>query len=451
MTAVSMGRNYYMSRRFMCLVLLLCCAVFLLWAFPSYAQIDNASFYQGGECGGVGGVSFYAPNCQATGIFSEFICTYETIVSDVLSETYCAMVESMRKPLAAMLTLFVTFWGVMLLTGQTPFTARDGFVMLLKFAFVFAAATEAEFTLRYLYNGVMSLLQGGVIIILDSISGTKFSGGGSILAQIDETTNGIVNQFALAQNAAPGAGGNEDCKGAVLAMSLMFLASAPAITMLAFTMIFKLAMVAIKTIFAYLMALTGIMFLITLVPVFASFLLFKTTSGMFDMWIKYMLSFALQVVIVFAFIGFVIKLEIIEDFSELLELAAPYEATIGMTGYHLGMQNCTICKGLTSGADGSLQCPTYNEDGEEDPAGEKVGTNPFEPMALVDILGLLGGRFAYLLIMAYILESVLRKAPEIAVTISQARFAPVLGSSIEHRFQNIGNGIANGVSNVLGK
>jgi len=432
----------YSGRVSTCLVVVCVLSIMFLWAFPSYAQIDNASFYTGGDCGSLtagGGVSFYEPNCEPTGIFSEFICEYESIVSSVLSETYCTMVNAMRVPLQAMLTMFVAFWGIMLLTGQTPFTARDGAIMLLKFALVFTVATEAEFALGIIYNGLMGFLQEGVLIILAAIGGYEFSGGGSVLAQMDETVGEIVEQFAEANDSAPGAGGDEDCSNAVLAMSLMFLASAPAVTMLAFMMIYKLLMVAIKTIFAYLLALTGIMFLITLTPVFASFALFKTTSGMFDMWVKYLISFALQIVIVFAFIGFVIELGVIEDFEELLDLAAPYENTKAQTGYRFGMQVCTICEGLTTGDDGSLTCPE----------GAR-GSDPLEPMALIDVLAMLGGRFAYLLIMAYILDGILKRAPEIAVTISQARFAPQLGSSLENRFAGIGNGITNGVRNVLG-
>jgi hypothetical protein len=91
-------------------------------------------------------------------------------------------------------------------------------------------------------------------------------------------------------------------------------------------------------------------------------------------------------------------------------------------------------------ADGDLACP----DGAE-------GMDPFEPISIVDVLGLIGGEFAYLLIMAYILEAILKKAPEIAAHLSQAPFAPRLGESIEHRFSNLGNGFANGIRDALSK
>jgi len=60
---------------------------------------------------------------------------------------------------------------------------------------------------------------------------------------------------------------------------------------------------AIKSIHTYLAAILGLAFLLTLIPMFVPFFLFKVTRNYFDKWYRIALSFVLQPVILFGFLS----------------------------------------------------------------------------------------------------------------------------------------------------
>jgi len=62
-------------------------------------------------------------------------------------------------------------------------------------------------------------------------------------------------------------------------------------------------MLLMRTLLSFLLALSTIAFLITLSPIFLSFMLFKVTYHFFESWLRYMVSYALQIIIVFAIIS----------------------------------------------------------------------------------------------------------------------------------------------------
>jgi len=81
------------------------------------------------------------------------------------------------------------------------------------------------------------------------------------------------------------------------------MAAFPPVFMLVFGWVMETFMLLMRTLLSFLLALSTIAFLITLSPIFLSFMLFKVTYHFFESWLRYMVSYALQIIIVFAIIS----------------------------------------------------------------------------------------------------------------------------------------------------
>jgi type IV secretory pathway VirB6-like protein len=58
-----------------------------------------------------------------------------------------------------------------------------------------------------------------------------------------------------------------------------------------------------RTLISFMLAISAIAFLIALSPIFLSFMLFQSTFHLFESWLRYMLSYSLQIIVVFAVIA----------------------------------------------------------------------------------------------------------------------------------------------------
>lgn len=80
----------------------------------------------------------------------------------------------------------------------------------------------------------------------------------------------------------------------------------------------------------YLTSLVLISFLFIFAPFFLSFALFRTTMPLFEGWLKHLISFSLQMIIMFAFMAMLTLLPVFQFFASLLGLLKSYDYTFSV-------------------------------------------------------------------------------------------------------------------------
>lgn len=390
-------------------------AVGWLYDNHSYAAFSGAPSSSYGNFG-----------CKVNGfknLFSGFVCVYENTINSILGNMLCSVQALIIKPLGAALTLYIICVGLMFLMGIMNVTAKDVMAMILRVVLIMGFATDAELLVELLYRGVMSFVQEGTNAIVESLyylggGLTSLSGPGSLLWRLD----GMVADF-VATNGLGEVPGNE-CKGAVIEMTMSFLGSVPPLAGMGVAMMFTLMMMLIRTMFGYLIAITGIMFLCAIAPVFLSFALFQFTRSLFDEWVSYLMGFALQVLVVLAFISMIVSLPIQTIFSSLYDLVAPVKSTLNQSNSRLPMKGwCTFCKSTSSSASGSRTCDNSIYPGQNSDA-----LQPSEQAKDVDFIGFSTTVLVFLLVLSRILEATIRVAPQVASGLSSVSYSQKLSS-----------------------
>ncbi len=338
-------------------------------------------------------------------IFSGFLCEYEKLLDQVMNVMYNGILQLMNAPFFAFLTLFVTCTALLFLTGIVPFSIRDFMLIFFKICIVMVLATNPEFMIDYLYIAIVTFAQGTTDAVLEVLAPDQGSIQG-IFKWIDN----VFFQFLKGQGAnATADPKNNDavCNNNVLALLFGLAVTIPPVFGMAVYVLFQMAFAFFKTIMSYVIAMTGIMFLTALSPLFLMFALFKFTSEYFEAWLKFLIGFAIQIFVVFAVVGVVINL-ITSDgmktrINTVLAMVQPYDKTIQHDGHSFDFNGwCSLC---ISGNGGGGR-PTACKDALSPTSLQAGGTT--------DFLQYLGSDLFYIGIMAYIMNILLTQAPELA-------------------------------------
>lgn len=399
-------------------------AVLLAFLFPGLASeaiaqrsIDFASFGAGFSCDGPvssgrlfdNGTSHCDPD-GTRNLFSTAVCTYEDIIDQVLSRLYCGIQYSLLQPLGALMILFMAVIGAGFSLGIIPFTPRETVFALFKFGLVYYFSTESQLTIGILYVGVMGFIQDSITIIMQYVAPdlASLSGPGGLFDKIDEILEDFVKNAATSQDPAT------PCQAGLIAMFLTFVVSIPALAFLGVGMAVQFAMVFFQMALGYFISITAIMFLTALAPIFLSFAMFKFTRNYFDKWAAYLMSFAVQIFVVFGFIGLVVSLQLDEDLRELFELSQPYTIVRQAEGVRAPYRDlCTVCEPEEFGEFG-IACKS---------------TKRLDPQALLsnpDFVKIFFSRFFKILVLAYLLHKAMIAVPGVARAIGGGSYAPAM-------------------------
>jgi len=246
------------------------------------------------------------------GLINRFGSCIQDVVMQVASKFFTEMYLFFVGSLSAFLTLGVIIYGVMLSAGLVENIKRDSMVLLLKIVFVVFFAQNLEMMFLWIVdamNGLIDLYfqfsssfdEGKCALVgagfspfkrldclMDLVVGLKTSDyGGSYSEKVsgDSVERGLLNFFFKA--------GISTTLGIV-------------ISAIGFAMVYTLIFTVIKIVFFYLIALIGLTFMIMLGPIFIPLVIFKVTKGYFDKWLNIIVSFALQPVIMFAYVALMI-------------------------------------------------------------------------------------------------------------------------------------------------
>ena len=332
-------------------------------------------------------------------LFSYVICNMEQLSTNLLGNMFCGMITGLTPAVTAMLTLAVLFFGISFTIGLTPATGRDFMAFLLKIAFVLTFATQSDFIIGYGYKFLVGGISEGVAIALSNAVSSNWGGasaavhtGSAVYDQLDAVIATFIHYAtdslsvdAAHKNVIDPADPNAGCKNALFAVMAIMAVAFPPIFYLSLALIGKLALALLRAVFGYIYALVGIAFLLTLSPFFVSFYLFHQTRQFFDKWLGYLASFTLQIIILFAFLSFILSIDVSNITKSFSTLVVRNQQTLETGAFQAPWDYCTLCQfrqvqtnatthavtpsGTTDNIlnGGSLQCIKYATETVQDP------------------------------------------------------------------------------------
>ena len=398
-------------------------------------------------------------SCPATmkfsNVFSFLICHTEQLTANLMGNMYCGVMTALQPMVTAAITLAVALFGVNFTLGFSQVTAQEFQKFLLKIAVIYAFATQADLLIGVGYNLLVTGLREGTAVAISSLyqaNGTATDGMG-VYAMLDKF---LATALHMATDNV-GQTWDKDhspCKNAVFAAMAIMAVAFPPIFYLGMSIIIRIFLTFIRSIFGYIYALVGITFLLTLSPFFLSFYLFERTKSFFEKWLGYLVSFSLQMVIVFAFLSFVLSIKVDNVTNSISDIVVPAVQTTDTTSIRLPWKYCTLCKfdvvNKDSGAvmqdndkdflsKGKLQCKkpvdgiqvTQGLAAPDAATGSGNSSGGSSSKVANSLMKFAASGLISLLVLAYVVDTLIAKIPGIAQTLASslngASAAPQLG------------------------
>ena len=184
----------------------------------------------------------------------------------------------------ALLTLYLMFSVLGYIMGVIQVTKYDLAVRIAKIAFILLLVSKGSW--EFFNEHCFRIFTVGLSEIISAFNG--YLGGDASFAFLDSTLGlFLTSGFWLRMLALFGAGP----VGWLMFIGLLWALWS-----------FFLAM--IRGIIMYLFVVVALAFLVTLAPLFITFMLFQITRSLFDAWIKMIVNFSLQPIILFASLAF---------------------------------------------------------------------------------------------------------------------------------------------------
>lgn len=397
-------RKSYVHHTQMVLMVLVC-AFFPSAAYAYTLQCMNGLPVAGTEV-------FLVNNCNAFGIanvFSGLNCNFQYILNEIIKRMYCGIQFQLAYTLAAGMILYIITYAIMFMLGLSSLTAKELVTRLIKMAMIWAFAMNAAWGVGmafYFFAGGIETVIGWA---LSAITGTPSNGQGFFL---------ILDNLIFAQLT----GGLTSNGYALLGFFTTLMILMPPVFMLFLAYMVTVLAALTRALISYLLGLAAIAFLLSLGPIFVSLALFKTTYTFFDSWLKYMISFAMQIILIFAALALWIKVMMLfgDFFGELASHIVPYERIHAEGAFAFFRNTWGYC-----------------------PSGRNAaGTNcisglAWPPSAYANNMYFIFYLSAQLLALGtvvYAFDALLRAIPQLAQQLSGPKFAPQLGGGMPGTF-----------------
>ncbi len=389
------------------------------------------------ECsGGSASGDIFSPDHACSGgtgldhIFSRIFCDFVTIVNDVLSKVYCTIQDEVRDTLQIVFTLYVAAFGAQILMGSVQMSVKEIMVRLLKIAGVWAFATQTYWAIQWAFVFFVQLgIFGAVWVwggVEDGGQDVYNIGAGSsgdlmpIFAFFDQVVYDVVTgPFTMAHSE-------------VIGFFFVMWYLIPTIFMLASYWLWVNFTILIRALLTFLIAVASLAFLLALSPLFLSFMLFTSTYQFFENWLKYMMSYSIQIIVVFSIVALWLAAlnMFIGFFNELAEVIFPYDSLWVKSAAESDPVNTWGICPISYGDDPLLGPTASCEDSGFDP------TDPDDAEKMIPAASIaMEGEFVYyviyrllaLILVCYAFDTLMRQAPYMAKSLAGPEYVPILG------------------------
>lgn len=272
--------------------------------------------------------------CQFTGvqyIFSTIICQFVTMINIIMGKLYCSIQAAVTPIIAALATVYIVTYGAQMLMGTAQLNSTEFITRIIKLCLVLWLTADPTFGvsagIALMFNFFISFISESTRWVVEIL---VVAAPGINLGSVSSTYDpGVSATFKFIDdwfyNALTGTLSNTNAK--VIGFFVAMAAVMPSIAMMAFYWIVSLVLMLIRTLIAFLMAIVAVAFLLGLSPIFLSFMLFQITFSYFDQWVRFMVSYSLQVMVSFAILTlWVFSMSLFGPFfNELSTLIFSYE------------------------------------------------------------------------------------------------------------------------------
>jgi len=282
-------------------------------------------------------------------IFATMMCVFKSTIGDIMSNMYCSFADYIKAPLASLLVVFVSIFGIMMITGMTNTKVKDFAIVLFKIALIWTFATGGDWAIGVGYKFFMSMAQEGSDIAMLSMPHLAAGGTPATLTSPDTVLAGIFNDSVVSLTSAQHpltsafTGLPAICIVDLTLLAVLFIFFLPGFIIFFLMMLIQYIGMFAKAMLNYLTALVLISFLFILAPLFISFALFRTTAPIFEKWLQFLGTFAIQMIVMFGFLAMLSLIPTIDFYVEVLNLLKAYDTTFGIWHFAIPIQGCGFC------------------------------------------------------------------------------------------------------------
>ncbi len=335
-------------------------------------------------------------------IFSRIICSYVEILNQVMGRVYCGMQYHMQKYAALAIAIYLGIFGVQILSGVVQITTKEVFVRLMKVALVWLFVSNYSYGVNMLFLFFVDFANQSIWWTLGSVTNPNDPTpiwsimnmpAGSATSNISATAPVYVYFDQLIYDVMTGSIIADNQK--LLIFFVIVGAIYWPILMIGVYWLVSTFMILARGLISFLLCITALALLIAMSPIFFCLMLFKATQQFFETWLKFMISFSLQVMVVFAVIAMwlIVMFQFIGFFNQLANVIFP-EYTISRTGnvnsyvksfgvcpYVIEVQTAPTASAPLIGPNVRCADPTFTTD---ELITENPGRGNFTPRALAN-------------------------------------------------------------------
>jgi type IV secretory pathway VirB6-like protein len=352
-------------------------------------------------------------------VTSSLICEFIIILNDVMSAVYNGIYTETRGIIQAVLTLYIVVFGAQILMGTAQIATRDVITRLIKIAAVWVFATTPEYSIGIAFNFYMGFIIDVGQALVNALTAFVPTVCGNDMAQINynQSVSNMMPLFAFIDNfiycAFYGTFGTASTK--ITGFFMVMIALYPPLVAMFTWWIMTTAFAIAKTVLSFLSTLAVLAFLISLSPIFLSLMLFQSTVNFFENWLRYMIAFSVQIILVFAIVilWIIMTNQFISFFNDFANLLVPFKDAQYVGNNLEKSDSWAVCN-----ADFTLARPSCFTDGLGN-----LSTPPIPPTKVIERVDLVNYIFHHLIALialSFAFSQLLQKADKIASGITNA-------------------------------
>jgi hypothetical protein len=219
-----------------------------------------------------------------------------------------------------LIILYIIVFGIQFMIGHVQLATREVVSRLIKLGLVWTFATNSAYGIDIAYNFFIGAADQGIAWMLSTIMPPLAN---VPPAWTERVAFAYIDQLVYGAITGPFTVGGAKLAGIIGVMSFAF----PPLFMLFFYFTTRTIVIFVRALLSYLLGISAIAFLISLSPIFLSLALFQATSRFFEDWLRFLISFTLQIILIFA--GVAMWLAVIGTlgnfFAQLANLVVPVQ------------------------------------------------------------------------------------------------------------------------------
>jgi len=229
-------------------------------------------------------------------------CVQNTILAAVYN-LLGTLFSSFYRVLGAIMTLAVAFWGIMMAMGHRM-ALRIAPALAIKIAVLVILFTGSSFNFLYFYEGALDSLNEMLVAVTGYVAfspsldcGLVPVGDPSLVVwdRVDCALNTLIGGIYPDSSVALGVGG-------FLLAALLSGGPGIFIALLGILVVVQVLFAIIRALYVYILAYVAFALMALVAPIFLPMILFKTTQGYFEKWLKLTIGFILQPIFIFVFL-----------------------------------------------------------------------------------------------------------------------------------------------------